>query len=87
MMKHLLRFVDGVHLLRQRDTGYFTTPDGAARRSRFREDVHAMVGGAIAAAFIAAVFANFVPNEIISDGALTTIAAFVGAFIGKLTLI
>ena len=84
MLKSLLRIGDGV---KRRDTEYFTNASGATHRSRFREDVRAIVGGALAAAFLAAAFANFVPNSLISDGAMTGIAAVAGGIGGKLFLV
>lgn len=84
MLKHLLQIGDG---LKRRDSDYFTNKSGRLHRSRFREDVRAIVGGALAAAFLAAAFSNLVPNSIISDGAMAASAALVGGVAGKLFLV
>jgi hypothetical protein len=84
MLKSLLRIGHGV---KRRDSEYFTNASGATHRNRFREDIRAVVGGALAAAFVAAAFTNLVPNSLISDGAMTVAAALAGGIGSKLFLV
>lgn len=84
MLRNILSIGDGV---KRRDSDYFTKPNGHSNRSRFREDVRAILGGALAAAFLAAAFAGWVPNSFISDGAMAALAALFGGVAGKLFLV
>jgi len=84
MLKHLVSIGTG---LTRGDSDYFTNASGSEHRSRFREDVRAIVGGALALGFLAAALANLVPNSFISDGLMTAIAALAGGIGGKIFLV
>jgi hypothetical protein len=68
-------------------TGHSILERGTSKTTSTETMLRAIVGGALASAFIAASFSNFIPNEIISDGAFTTGAALVGGLVGKFYLI
>lgn len=86
-IKSIRRMADGgLKSLKERDHGYFTEPRGRAGRSYFREDVRNIVGGALAAAFIATAITSFVHIPVISEGAFAAIAAVIGGFAGKTVL-
>jgi hypothetical protein len=67
-------------------TRYSLLQSGGARIS-LQQTARAVVGGALASAFIAAALAHFIPDHIISDGLLTTGAAIAGGIVGKVYLI
>lgn len=73
----LLRGLLGLHP----DRRYFTGPKDN-KGSALRHDLHAIVGGALAAAFIAAGLANIV-NLPLADGWVTIIAGILGGIAGK----
>lgn len=74
--------------LRSKNSGYFVADKAKGEiRSRARIDFSAIVGGALAAAFIVAAFSNFIPNTLVSDGTLAAFAAVAGGVIGKLFLV
>jgi hypothetical protein len=84
MLRNLWSIGDGVT---RQHSAYFTKPVGVTNRTRFREDIRAIVGGALAAAFLAAAFAGWVPNSFMSDGTMAAIAAVFGGVAGKVFLV
>jgi hypothetical protein len=84
MFKSLGRMATGgAKILTERDSRYFTAR-GDAGHSHFREDIRAIAGGALAAAFIVAALAQVVPHF---DGTLApTVAAILGGVAGKTLL-
>ena len=65
---------------------YFAT-GGSGRRSHFRDDVRAIVGGALALAFVFAPVATFIAEHSqLSGSFLTILAGGVGAVVGKVFL-
>ena len=84
MLKNVLGIGRG---LTRRDADYFTNTSRKGRHSRFREDLRAIVGGALAAAFLAAAFSNLIPNTFLSDEAVTASAALAGGVMGKFFLV
>jgi hypothetical protein len=79
------------HLLRigrktsQMDSTYFSST--AAGKHNFRDDLRAIVGGALAFAFFAAAITGSIdPPLLFSDATWTAIAGLVGAVAGKVML-
>jgi hypothetical protein len=82
-----LEEVDVLDRAKNSGTGYAILEQDAPKTMPAGGVLRAVVGGALASAFIAAAFSNFIPNDIISDGAVTTAAAVVGGIVGKFYLI
>jgi hypothetical protein len=76
----------GAKSLTHSDHTYFTKACPRSGRTRFREDVRAIIGGALAAAFIAAWLTSLVHVPLISDGTATAVAAAAGGLAGKFFL-
>ncbi len=87
-MVAVFRILKGFASLRTNDSKYFVG-DGATptNRSHFRQDLHAIVGGALAAAFVASALGGYVDFPHISNATLTLIAGFIGAVGGKYILV
>jgi hypothetical protein len=71
---------------RKSDHGYFTRAYHLTGRTRFRDDLRAIVGGALAAAFLAAALSSFVHIPFLSVSEIALIAAGAGAIAGKIVL-
>lgn len=84
----MIRVIKGVARLRVNDPKYFVGDAGAADRpSHFRQDLRAIVGGALAAAFVASALSGYVEIPHISDSFLTLIAGILGAVGAKYILV
>ena len=70
----------------QNDPSYFTRRCPVSGRTKFRSDVRAIAGGALAAAFIAAGLISMSHHPIPRAGELTAAAATLGAIAGKFVL-
>jgi hypothetical protein len=73
-------------VVKPQDRLYFIPPSATGRKP-FPEDLSAIIGGALAAAFLAAALSNLVPDSYLSDGVITAIAAVAGGVGGKLFLV
>jgi hypothetical protein len=82
-----LEEADVLNRAKNSGAGYAILEQDTTKTRPVGTTLRAIVGGALASAFIAAAFSNFIPNDIISDGAVTTAAAVVGGIIGKFYLI
>jgi hypothetical protein len=72
--------------VRERDHTYFTQVCPRTGHTRFREDMYAIVGGALAATLIAATLTSLFHVPFFSDGQFAAAAAVAGGLTGKFAL-
>lgn len=88
MVQTLVRLTKGLSDLKSDNTRYFTEPAvSGGTHSHFRQDLRAIVGGALAAAFVAAAFTSVVELHFVSDTVFTFLAGVIGAIGGKYALV
>jgi hypothetical protein len=86
MSKLLRRMATGVTQLLKDDRDYFTEGRGTNGHTHFREDIRAIVGGALAAMFVVAALANLTNVPELSGTIVTVAVAGIGGVAGHFVL-